>query len=809
MAFMLFANTVFAATNENANYTSRVSSYSDLASRLDSLINKYQGTYWTTDGKAANSSGSTSKYYYGIQCKGFANYIFNDLFCTGNIGAYDSNKYYIPSPNSASLVGKSWDFSSTDTATVKSILSKGYKGDFIQTRRRGKTYGHSMILVEVTDTGVWLFDCNSDGACGVKYYFQTWATFASKNSGMSLYHSTVYPQADGCSCTESYAGEYVCTTTSSNLIIRSTHGTSGNLGTIPPGATVTVTKANGEWAHVEYNGVSGYASMAYLQKKEENLIPIYALDELDGGLGTIHVRGWAFDDNAPTEAVDIHIYVGGKASADVPCYVITANQERTDIGSAYPGRGNYHGFDTTIPVNQYGDVEVTIYAINIGGDNHPMVTSQTVHITKPPALADDFPDDFYARIANNATKTLLTNDEKGDGMGSYEVVFSAAENTEAQIWHFTKNSNGSYCIVPLCDETIFLHAHAASNTPGTHVITTPIIPDAASQQWWIYKEDGLYYMRPGCADTCFLDLPGASSANGVRAQINTYNTEGGEGLLIETVQRSTIRYSANGGAGAPDTQYKMQGMEMLLSTKVPTRAGYTFLGWAESGSAVSAAYQPGGSFTKDKDVTLYAVWKQNTVQPTNDAKLTLTSTQTSVQPGKTFTVEVGVTNNPGVAAMTILVDYDESIMTLTGITSSSSMQVVTAEDAPNKAVLLNMTGDVTEAQKSLAVLAFAVKEDASAGQTSISVSCEDSSNFNAELVEWQGSEPLQLLVHKGLLGDVNSDGKLSTQDVILLSRYVLSANSVKIDTSVADMNGDGRINSQDIVLLCQAVLKVS
>lgn len=42
-----------------------------------------------------------------------------------------------------------------------------------------------------------------------------------------------------------------------------------------------------------------------------------------------------------------------------------------------------------------------------------------------------------------------------------------------------------------------------------------------------------------------------------------------------------------------------------------------------------------------------------------------------------------------------------------------------------------------------------------------------------------------------LPGDVNSDGKLSTQDVILLSRHVLSAGSEQIDMAVSDMNGDG------------------
>lgn len=184
---------VSAAANEKPNYTKKVESYSELESRLDSLIKKYQGTYWTTNGKAANSSGSTSRYYYGIQCKGFASYIFNDLYCSGYIGSYDKNKYYIPSPNGAKLIDKKWDISSNDTKSIKSIISKGQKGDLIQVRRRGKTWGHTMILVSHNDNGLYIFDCNSDGKCGVKLYYQSYSAFASKNIGMSLYHSTKYP----------------------------------------------------------------------------------------------------------------------------------------------------------------------------------------------------------------------------------------------------------------------------------------------------------------------------------------------------------------------------------------------------------------------------------------------------------------------------------------------------------------------------------------------------------------------------------------------------------------------------------------
>lgn len=74
-----------------------------------------------------------------------------------------------------------------------------------------------------------------------------------------------------CSCSDTYAGYYQCITETSSLNIRSGHGTAfGIVGSIPPGATVYVSKAQGvsdsSWAHVEYNGVKGYCSMQYLKR---------------------------------------------------------------------------------------------------------------------------------------------------------------------------------------------------------------------------------------------------------------------------------------------------------------------------------------------------------------------------------------------------------------------------------------------------------------------------------------------------------------------------------------------------------------
>ena len=44
---------------------------------------------------------------------------------------------------------------------------------------------------------------------------------------------------------------------------------------------------------------------------------------------------------------------------------------------------------------------------------------------------------------------------------------------------------------------------------------------------------------------------------------------------------------------------------------MPVRSGYTFLGWSEDPTAVAAQYLPGGDFTKDAEVILYAVWEKS------------------------------------------------------------------------------------------------------------------------------------------------------------------------------------------------------
>ncbi|PWM33798.1 MAG: hypothetical protein DBX65_08370, partial [Oscillospiraceae bacterium] len=73
----------------------------------------------------------------------------------------------------------------------------------------------------------------------------------------------------------------------------------------------------------------------------------------------------------------------------------------------------------------------------------------------------------------------------------------------------------------------------------------------------------------------------------------------------------TVGYDANGGTGAPGRQTKTYGVTLTLTTLIPTRRNYSFVGWSKDRNATSASYTAGGSYTDNADVTLYAVWQYN------------------------------------------------------------------------------------------------------------------------------------------------------------------------------------------------------
>jgi uncharacterized membrane protein len=81
-------------------------------------------------------------------------------------------------------------------------------------------------------------------------------------------------------------------------------------------------------------------------------------EALSASGSTVTVAGWALDPDAPTASVPVHVYVDGRVAA------VTANASRPDVGAAFPGAGNGHGWSWSTSVRS-GVHTVCVYAIDV------------------------------------------------------------------------------------------------------------------------------------------------------------------------------------------------------------------------------------------------------------------------------------------------------------------------------------------------------------------------------------------------------------------------------------------------------------
>ena len=189
--------------------------------------------------------------------------------------------------------------------------------------------------------------------------------------------------------------------------------------------------------------------------------------------------------------------------------------------------------------------------------------------------------------------------------------------------------------------------------------------------------------KPTRTGYSFMGWATDSSASSVAYLAGGTYSENGDATLyaVWSPNTYTVRYNANGGSGAPSAQTKIYGKTLTLSGTVPTRNGYTFIGWGLSGSSTYASFHPGDPYSTNASRTLYAVWEKDppatyTVSyhanggsgapssqtKTEDVALTLsstkptrsgytflgwglstTSTSASYQPGDSYTSNTSVT----------------------------------------------------------------------------------------------------------------------------------------------------------------------
>ena len=119
----------------------------------------------------------------------------------------------------------------------------------------------------------------------------------------------------------------------------------------------------------------------------------------------------------------------------------------------------------------------------------------------------------------------------------------------------------------------------------------------------------------------------------------------------------TITYDANGGSNAPTAQTLLHGGEVKITSDIPTREGFEFIGWSTLRDTRNVMYRPGDTYSADEDITLYAVWRAGGTAGTdiswvlyNDGELVISGTgEITDSPWdknavKAITVESGITS---------------------------------------------------------------------------------------------------------------------------------------------------------------------
>jgi len=255
----------------------------------------------------------------------------------------------------------------------------------------------------------------------------------------------------------------------------------------------------------------------------------------------------------------------------------------------------------------------------------------------------------------------------------------------------------------------------------------------------------------------------------------------------------TVSYDANGGTGAPAAQTKKHGTALTLSSTKPTRMGYTFLGWAASKTATSAQYQPGGSYTANAAVTLYAVWKENA--PTYATTLTVSSATASQ--GKEVSLNVSLAGNPGIIGINFQITYDKTRLKLIGYADGAMKDWSVGIGESEKAIWIDEAADVINGN--ILTLKFQVLDNAPDGLAEVTVTgfkaaALDESAVNANIVAGG------VTVTSRIPGDVNDDGEVDIFDCVRLKKYLAGFN-VTINASNADVNGDGEVDIFDCVRL--------
>lgn len=306
--------------------------------------------------------------------------------------------------------------------------------------------------------------------------------------------------------------------------------------------------------------------------------------------GTLHIVGWVYDTQMSGKSITIHIN---------NTYGYTANVYRADVNKAYGISGN-HGFDIEHAWNgASGDLRVqALYGVGAGDlmlINQWMDPVYTVTYNANGGSGAPKADPKHNNIPLRLSSTVPTR--TGYTFKGWATSSTGSVAYKAGASYTSNSSRTLYAVWEKETYTLSFDANGGESAPvsmtaqyNTAIILSNLAPEREGYDFagWATSAASSPSYQPGASVTL------------------TKNT-----TLYAVWKKKTysVSFDANGGENAPAAQTKTHGEDLTLSSAIPSRAEYIFLGWAADPHAQVPVLAPGAAYAANASITLYAVWE--------------------------------------------------------------------------------------------------------------------------------------------------------------------------------------------------------
>ncbi len=194
------------------------------------------------------------------------------------------------------------------------------------------------------------------------------------------------------------------------------------------------------------------------------------------------------------------------------------------------GDVNANSYQFTIP--EAGHYRINVWAVPYNDkDNRQRMASKTVCTYGYDSETQNLGNDFYATIMNTGIKKYVTADSDDN------VTIRTGSNQANQLWHFIRQSNGSYEIVNYASGKA-LDDSNWGQTNGTNVGVYSR-NNTTAQRWFIRGTAGAYFLNASCG-SAVLDVESYGSLDGTNVWLYERNDSGAQKF---TIQKQSINLS--------------------------------------------------------------------------------------------------------------------------------------------------------------------------------------------------------------------------------------------------------------------------